>query len=524
MRLVPILVVAASLVAVSIHAAEPVDLDIVTRIRDEGFHHSQVMTYAAYLTDRIGGRLTGSPAMKLANEWTRDTLTGLGLSNARLEPFQFGRGWSWSHCALDFAGTREGSMTAIPEPWTPGTNGAVEGEAAHLTATTAAELPKLKGKFKGKFVLISPLRVVEPPVKPPFSRYSDEELRTEGDFPIPPEKEIDEWHDKYQNRVAFRAALDDFLAAEGALGIFEVGTRDGGILRVPRGGDPADAAPKKIPAAIVLTEHYNRLVRLVDAGESVRLRLDVGAAFDQGDGKAYNTVAEIPGKGKADELVIVGAHLDSYHSGTGGADNAAGVAIMMEAVRIVKALGIEPKRTIRICLWAGEEQGLIGSFSYVDQQFASRPPWPATELTKPFGLREKSGAFTFKPAHAKVSLYLNADNGGGKIRGIYLEENSAARPIFESWFAPLRDLGVTTVSLQKTDSTDHVPFDRTGIPGFQFIQDPMDYFAQTHHTNLDTFDHLHSDDMRQAAVVVATLIVQAANREEMIPRKPRPKE
>ncbi|MFA6958733.1 MAG: M20/M25/M40 family metallo-hydrolase [Thermoanaerobaculia bacterium] len=524
MRIVPALLVAASLVSLAAHAAEPVDLDLVTRIRDEGFHHSQVMTYAGYLTDSIGARLTGSPEMKVANDWARDTLTGLGLTNARLEPFQFGRGWSWSHCALDFAGTREGSMTAIPQPWTPGTKGAAEGEAVHLTATTAEELPKLMGKFKDKFVLISPVRVVEPPVKAPFSRYSDDELKGEGEFPIPPEKEVDEWHGKFQKRVAFRNALDEFLAEEGALGILEVGSRDGGILRVPRGGDPVDASTKKIPAVIVLTEQYNRLVRLVDAGESVRLRLDVGAAFHEGDGKAYNTVAEIPGKGKSDELVIVGAHLDSYHSGTGGADNAAGVAIMMEAVRIVKALGIEPKRTIRICLWSAEEQGLIGSFSYVDQQFASRPLWPASEMAKPFGLREKRGAFTFKPSHAKVSLYLNADNGGGKIRGVYLEENSAARPLFEAWFAPLRDLGVTTVSLQKTSSTDHVPFDESGIPGFQFIQDPMDYFAQTHHTNLDTFDHLQSDDMRQAAVVVATVLIHAANRDEMIPRKPRPKE
>lgn len=524
MRTVPAFIIAASLVTFSLRAAEPVDLDLVTRIRDEGFHRSQVMVYAAHLTDSIGPRLTGSPSMQLASGWARDTLASLGLTNARLEPFQFGRGWSWSHCALDFAGTREGSMSAIPEPWTPGTKGAIEGAVVRLDATSADQLVKFKGMLEDKFVLVSPLRVVEPATEAPFSRYSEEQLRSESDFPIPAEKDADSWPERYRKRVAFRDALDAFLAEEGALGILEVGSRDGGILRVPRGGEPVDATPKRIPAVIVLAEQYNRLVRLTEAGEPVRIRLDVGAAFHEGDGMAYNTVAEIPGKGKADELVIVGAHLDSYHSGTGGADNAAGVAIMMEAVRIVKALGIQPRRTIRICLWSGEEQGLLGSFAYVDQQFASRPPWPASEMTKPYSLREKTGPFTFKPAHAKVSLYLNADNGGGKIRGIYLEENSAARPIFEAWLAPLRDLGVTTVSLRKTSSTDHVPFDRAGIPGFQFIQDPMDYFAQTHHTNLDTFDHLYSDDMRQAAVVVATLIADAANRDEMIPRKPRPKE
>lgn len=524
MRFITAFVVAAQFAAWSINAAEPVDLDLVTRIRDEGFRRSQVMSFAAHLTDRIGPRLTGSPAMNTANAWALETFTKLGLASPRLEPYRFGRGWSWSRCALDLTGEGGQSLVAIPQGWTPGTNGPVEGETARLAATTPEELAKEKGKLKGKFVLISPVRVVEPNERAPFKRYSDEELRAKDLFPIPKEKDVDDWPDMLRKRVAFRDALDAFLAEEGALGILEVGSRDGGILRVPRGGEPVDATPKKIPAVLVMTEHYNRLVRLVDAGETVRLRLDVGATFHEGDGMAFNAIAELPGRGKADELVIVGAHLDSYHSGTGGADNAAGVAIMMEAVRIVKALGIQPKRTIRIALWSGEEQGLLGSFAYVDQQFASRPPWPEAEWTKPSALRTKTGPFSFKPAHAKVSAYFNADNGGGKIRGIYLEENSAARPVFEAWVEPLRDLGVTTVSLQKTSSTDHVPFDRAGIPGFQFIQDPMDYFSQTHHTNLDTYDHLHSDDMRQAAVVVATFLVHAANRVEMIPRKPRPKE
>jgi hypothetical protein len=416
-------------------------------------------------------------------------------------------------------------MAAIPQAWVPGTNGPVEGDAVRLTATTANELPALEGKFKGKFVLLSPVRSVTPPEKAAFRRFSDDELLEEARFEVPKENEADEWAERLTKRVTFRRALDAFLVREGALGILEVSSRDGGILRVPRGGEPVDPLPMRIPAVTVMTEHYNRLVRLVEAGEAVRLRLDVGARFhDENDGMAFNTVAEIPGRGKADELVIVGAHLDSYHSGTGAADNAAGVAVMMEAVRIVKALGIQPKRTIRIIFWSGEEQGLLGSYAYVDQQFASRPPWPEAEMTLPVEMRKTTGPLSFKPAHAKVSAYFNSDNGGGKIRGIYLEENSAAAPIFESWIAPLRDLGVTTVSLNPTGSTDHVPFDEAGIPGFQFINDPMDYFTQTHHSSLDTYDHLHSDDLRQAAVVVATLLVHAANREEMIPRKPRPRE
>lgn len=522
MRTVPALALAISLSAAAAHAAEPVDLDLVTRIRQEGFRNSKVMSYAAHLCDVIGPRVTGSPAMTEANEWTRETLAALGLVSARLEPYRFGRGWSWSRCALDLAGDREGSLTAIPQAWTPGTNGPLEGEAVRLTATKAEELAPLKGTLKGKFVLVSPPREVKPAEKAPFRRLSDDELAGEALFEVPKEHEVDEWSEMLTKRVTFRRALDAFLADEGALGILEVGSRDGGILRVPRGGEPVDPKPMRIPAVTVMTGHYNRIVRLLDAGEAVRLRLDVGARFHEGDGLAYNTVAEIPGKGKADELVIVGAHLDSYHAGNGAADNAAGVAVMMEAVRIVKALGIQPKRTIRIALWSGEEQGLLGSYAYVDQQYASRPPWTEAELSFPKAMRKSPGPLAFKPAHSKVSAYLNLDNGGGKIRGIHLEENAAARPVFEACLAPLRDLGVTTVSLNTTGGTDHGSFDDVGIPGFNFIQDPMDYFPQTHHTNLDTYDHLYSDDMRQAAVVVAATLVHVANRDEMIPRKTRP--
>lgn len=526
MRFVVLALAALAAAPAVARADEPVDLEIITRIRDEGFRRSQVMEIARHLTDVLGSRITGSPAMTRAHEWTRDTMAGFGMKNARLESYAFGRGWSWSHCSLDLLGDAAVSLSAIPQGWTPGTTGPVEGEAVRLKAETAEDLEPLKGTLAGKFVLLDDVKTIEPRDEPPFERYDDDDLAKEVLFEIPdagPEKESP-WRRESRKRFAFRKALDAFLAEEGALGILEVSSRNHGIVRTPRGGEPTDAEPKRIPAVTVMTEQYNRLVRLVDHGEPVRLRLDVGAAFHENEGLAYNTVAEIPGKGRPDEVVILGAHLDSYQSGTGATDNAGGCAVMMEAARILLALDVQPKRTIRVALWSGEEQGLLGSWAYVNEHFAPRPAWPDSEMTKPQSLRSKTGPLAFTPEHAKVSAYYNLDNGGGKIRGIYLEENAPLRPIFEAWLEPFRDLGVTTVTLNRTGGTDHQSFDRAGIPGFQFMQDPMDYMPQTHHSNLDTFDHLSSEDLRQAAVVVAAVAIHTANRPEKLPRKPRPTE
>jgi carboxypeptidase Q len=526
MRQTAVLVVLQIAIATAV-AAEPVDLDLVTKIRDEGFRRSQVMEIAWHLTDVIGPRVTGSPQMTEANEWTKAKLTEFGLANARLEAYPFGRGWSWSRCALDVVGDRATSLSAIPQAWTPGTGGPREGDAVMMIVDEIEGLERHRGKLAGKFVLLSKARKVTPATEPPFRRLTEDEVAGSAVFRIPDveDGEESEWVKQQRKAVPLRRAIDAFLAEEGALGIVEVGSRDHGILRVPRGGEPVDPEPKKIPAVTLMTEQYNRLVRLVEKGQSVRLRLDVEAAFHENDGLAHNTIAEIPGKEKADEIVMLGAHLDSYHAGTGAADNAAGVAVMMEAVRIIKALGIQPKRTIRIALWSGEEQGLLGSIEYVEQRFASKNPWPVEEMTLPRGLRSRDrGPWRFKPEHPEVSGYFNIDNGGGKIRGIHLEENLAMKPIAEAWLEPFRDLGVTTVSLNRTGGTDHMSFDRVGIPGFQFIQEPMNYMSQTHHTHLDTYDQLDKDDMRQIAVIVASVVVHAANRDEMLPRKPRPVE
>jgi carboxypeptidase Q len=522
-RLLFVLVTAIVAPAALVGAQERVDLELITRIRDEGFRRSQVMEIAEHLTDGIGARVTGSPALDEADQWTRDKLAAWGLQNAHLEAYDFGRGWSWSRCSLDLLGEHATSLYAIPQGWTPGTAGPVEGEVFRLEAEKSEDLEQYAGKLTGKFVLLSDILKVEPLEKAPFRRYSDEDLTTESAFEIPEMGEgRSKWIRDFRKRYEFRLALDAFLATEGAIGILEVGSRSHGILRVPRGGEPVDAEPKRIPAVTVMTEHYNRLVRLLKSGQPVRLRLDVGASFHENGGKAFNTIAEIPGSKKKGELVLVGGHLDSYQSGTGAVDNAAGVAVVLEAVRILRALGVQPQRTVRVCLWSGEEQGLLGSRAYVSQHFASRPAWPDSELTMPVGLRTRMKPLSFEPEHARVSVYFNLDNGSGKIRGIYCEENAALRPVFEAWLAPFEDLGVTTVTLNRTGGTDHQSFDRVGIPGFQFIQDPLSYMPEQHHTNLDTYDALQPDDLRQAAVVLASVLIHAANREGMLPRKPRP--
>jgi hypothetical protein len=523
-RLVLSLAASIALSAPALRAAEPVDLDLVTRIRDEGFRRSQVMEIVAHLSDGLGARVTGSPALTEAHEWTRDKLAAWGLENAHLESYDFGRGWSWARCALDLLGAHPTSLHAIPQGWTPATLGPVEGAAIRLEAETADDLAQYAGQLAGKFVLISDERPVEPLARPSFRRYTDEDLEKEAAFEIPEVEEGEsEWVRDYRKRFHFRRALDAFLAAEGAIGILEVSSRDFGILRVLRGGESVDPEPMRIPAVTVMTEHYNRLVRLLEAGETVQLRLDVGATFHDNDGgQAFNTVAEISGRRKKAELVIAGAHLDSYQAGNGAVDNAAGVAVVLEAVRILKVLGVQPERTVRVCLWSGEEQGFLGSRAYVNEHFASRPAWPDSELALPMGLRSRTGPLTYGLDHARVSGYFNLDNGSGKIRGVHLEENAALRPIFEAWLAPFADLGVSTITLNPTGGTDHVSFDRVGIPGFQFIQDPLNYMSQQHHTHLDTYDHVQPDDLRQAAVVLASVLAHAANRDEMLPRKPKP--
>jgi len=513
-------------------AEEPVDYSMMTRIRDEGLHRSQVMDTLYHLTDVIGARLTGSPQLKAANEWTRDRMAGWGLANAHLEGYPFGRGWSFSSCQVRMVSPRSAVLFALPKAWTPGTNGPVRGEVMRIKAETPQDLDAYKGKVAGKILLLSdpadfnaaedsPRRPDGTSFESESPHYSKEDLEKIATFEIRGERRSR--RSEFAQRLKMRTALREFVKTEKALATIDVGSRIDGILGVSGGGDWQTGKEPGIPALTMTAEHYNQLLRLLDHDQPVELELDVAARYHDDDLQAYNTVAEIPGTDKKDEIVMAGAHLDSWHTGTGATDNAAGSAVVMEAVRILKTLGVKPRRTIRVALWSGEEQGYYGSNAYVKQHFATRPE-SKEDKDIPEAFREETWPLQLKPEHAKVSAYFNIDNGGGRIRGVYTQENAAVKPIFTAWLAPFADLGADTVTLRDTGSTDHVQFDGIGIPGFQFIQDPLDYFSKTHHTDLDTYDHIPSQDMMQASVIMAAFLYDAAMRPEMLPRKPLPQE
>ena len=484
-------------------AQERLDLGMVERIRDEGMNRSQIPELAGYLTDVIGPRLTNSPGMKRANEWTAETFREWGLRNVQIEPWgEFGRGWE--NLSISFR-----ALTPYAQPleawavgWSGSTNGTVRGPAVIVEAETEADLAKYRGKLAGAFVLMAPYREIEPEWEPRDRRQSLEwlleppaepEARPEMTAEQQAERErmIEEW--RRQREV--RAALEEMIAAEKPAAMLAPSGWTYGIIRL--GGTRAYApdAPMPGPEIMVSHEDYGQIWRNVKRGVDVQLELNVQNRWYDDDLNAYNTLADLPGTDMADELVIIGAHLDSWHAGTGASDNAAGSAIVMEAMRILKALGVQPRRTIRIALWSGEEQGLHGSRNWV----ANHP-----EL------------------HSRISAYLNFDNGTGRIRGIYNQENAAVTPIFEQILWPFRDLGVVGVKHGNTGGTDHLSFDRVGVPGFQFVQDPIEYSIRTHHSNIDTFERLVLDDLKQSAVVVATLAYHLAMRDEMLPRKPQP--
>jgi hypothetical protein len=483
------------------------------------------MATIRHLTDEIGTRVTGSPGMKEANEWTRKQLTEWGLENAHLEAYPFGRGWSHSRGLVQVLRPYQQTLAALPKSWTPGTEGGpVRGPLAIMTFKSEADFEKYRGKIAGKILLIAELRdLVKDPRKIDPRRYSPEML---DELALYKEPEEDSG-EGYRQRAKLRVAFNRFVTEEKALATLDAGNNDWGILRAGRGSSERTDVPNGVPSVVLGAEEYNRLYRLVEAGREVEAEVDVQARYYTDDLNAYNTIAEIPGTGGTGtkgEIVLTGAHLDSWHGGTGATDNAAGCAVMMEAVRILKALGVKPRRTIRIALWSGEEQALYGSQAYVTEHLGSRPKPkdPEMEDTLAFEWPTSAGPFKAKPEHARLSAYFNLDNGAGRIRGIYAQENAAVVPIFESWLRPLHDLGATTVTMQTTDATDHIPFDAAGIPAFQFIQDELDYSGRTHHTSMDVYDHLEPNDLKQASVVVATFLYHAAMRGERMPRKALP--
>ncbi|MCU1304126.1 MAG: peptidase [Candidatus Sulfotelmatobacter sp.] len=504
------------------YSQEKVDLETMSRIRYEGFRDSKVMELASGLMDSIGERLTGSPNMKRANEWTRDQLTAMGLSNSHLEAWgPFGRGWANQYVNVRMTSPDVVTLLAYPKAWTPGTSGAIQGKCIRATIDDRKDFDKYKGKLAGMIVILGSDAEVKPIAEAPYKRLTDDDLAKLADYQIPdrpPFRFAD-----FLKRQQFTKDLNQFFADEKVLAVIDHsrGTSGGGTVFVQSGGSYKSGETATIPQLTMASEHWTRIARLLQQKKDVSLELNVANNFYDDDPMQYDTIAEIPGGDKKDEIVMLGAHLDSWHAGTGATDNGAGTIVMMEAVRILKALDIRPRRTIRIGLWSGEEQGLLGSQNYVEHHFGSRPPMDDPSMKgMPTLLRREAGDVTVKPEQAKISAYFNVDNGTGKIRGVHLQENEAVAPVFEAWMKPFKDLGMTTLTMRNTGGTDHLSFDAVGIPGFQFIQDPIEYETRTHHSNMDVYDRLQPEDLKQAAVIVAAFVYDAAMRDQMLPRKP----
>jgi hypothetical protein len=518
--LVALLVASAN---IALWPQEKVDLEMITRIRYEGFRNSKVMEIASGLMDGIGPRLTGSPNMKRANEWTRDQLTSFGLSNAHLESWgPFGRGWFNEYINVRMTSPDVAPLIAYAKAWTPSTNGVLKGKCIRVKIEDKKDFDKYRGKLAGLIAIFGPDPEVKTINQPMFERLGDKELSEIGQYQVPSEKQAFRFR-QYIKRMQFTKDVNKFLADEKVLALVDhgYGSFGGGTVFVQSGGSWKTGETVTVPGITVALEQWDRIARLLEQKKDVELEMNVTNSFSDADLMQYNTVAEIPGSDKRDELVMVGAHLDSWHSGTGATDNGAGSVVMMEAMRILKALDVKSRRTIRIALWSGEEQGLLGSQNYVQQHFGSRPPMDEPDYKgMPTLLRREAGPVTVKPEQAKVSAYFNVDNGSGKIRGVYLQENEGEAPLFEAWMQPFKDLGMTTLTMRNTGGTDHLSFDAVGIPGFQFIQDPLDYETRTHHSNMDVYDRLQADDLKQAAVIVASFVYNAAMRDAMLPRKP----
>jgi carboxypeptidase Q len=521
-----------------------VDLGLVDRIKAEAFDHSHVMETLRNLSDVHGPRLTGSPGFEDAAKWAMGELNGYGLEKVHLEKWgPFGRAWTLEQSSLEMIEPRYSQLTAAPLAWSASTSGPVAGDLvlAPVKMSFIDGPKKFKeawqayqaawtGKLKGKIVLISTPKVPAQQTRPQFRRYTDAELADLQKAPDPAAKvtakklEDLEWpeaadigkffgslnnsltdqiYDLYDKVAADRG---EFFAKEGAVGVVMEDDRahEGLLFAEAAGGFKASetAAP---PTFVVTAEQYNRIARLLEKKTPVRLRLSLKATTSDRDVDGLNIIGEIPGGAKKDELVMIGAHFDSWHTGTGATDNGAGSAVMIEVMRILKALNLKMDRTVRIGLWGGEEEGLFGSRAYVKEHFADPKTMQVTS------------------EHGKLSGYFNLDNGSGKIRGVYLQGHDAMRPIFESWLAPFRDLGVTTISIRNTGGTDHLSFAAVGLPGFQFIQDPLDYSTIAHHSDMDTWDHAVPEDLMQASAVIATLVYETAVRPEMLPRRELPK-
>ena len=525
-------------------ATENLDLNMYQRIRNEGLNHGKVMEFAYALMDGIGPRLTGSPNMTKANAWTRDTFTAIGLQNAHVEDWgEFGMGWQQINTWAAMVSPDPEPLWMQALPWSPSTNGPVTGEVVYIPLNDTADLDKLKGTLKGKIVLLGAMRETADITEPLFHRYTDDELEKMTEFQDTSAtrrqflngRTIEQFMAERRHAVEVRQQALKILNDEGVAAIITP-TRDSshgggtGIIfddngnMLSRNGYKVEGKVN-IPCAVMMIEHYNRLARLTQAHVPVTVTVDIETKFTGDHEHGFDTVAEIPGTDPKlkDQVVMVGGHLDSWISGTGATDNGAGSVVAMEAMRILRALDVHPRRTLRVALWSGEEEGLFGSSGYVKQHFGefAAPQKPDPAGTPAF-MSNNHGPLSTTKEWEKLDAYYNLDNGTGMVRGIYTQGNFAIAPIFAQWIAPLRDLGVTTVTTRNTGGTDHLEFDMVGLPGFQFIQDPMDYETRTHHSDMDTMDRMHQADLEQAAIVEAIFLWNTSQRDAMMPRKPFP--
>jgi hypothetical protein len=547
---------------------------LIDKMKDEGMNRSQVMQTLSYLSDVIGPRLTASPGMKRGNEWTRDTLAKWGMQNAHLESWgPFGRGWTLKRFSAMVDGPTAFPLIAYPKAWSPGTDTLIPpppaaapkakksktpaavppanpgtmytAEVVHFNAQNEADLEQYKGQLKGKIVLVGAMREIKAHFDPEGKRLTDKELLDMANAPdpasirrnVPPGGPPNPAVVAFQQQQQFAARRFRFLSEEGAAVLIDGGRGDGGTIFVQQAAavqSPPAAAGSPAPAPVrvydkganvpiqisAAGEHFNRVARMVDAGEKVTMSVDLAVEYQDADPNGYNTVAEIPGGDLKDEVVMLGGHLDSWQAGTGATDNGAGCAVMMEAMRIIQTLGLKPRRTIRIALWTGEEQGLLGSRAYVRQHFG----YFGDGTPQPFGAPPPAGPqkLTTLPEYDNLSAYFNIDNGTGKVRGVYMQGNEGVRSIFRKWLDPFKDMGASTLTLSNTGGTDHLSFDAIGLPGFQFIQDTIEYDTRTHHSNMDVFDRIQADDMKQISIIVAAFVYQTAMMDGKMPRKPQP--
>jgi hypothetical protein len=512
-----ILVLAACAAGILAAQSEKIDYQMLGRIRDEGLSRSQVMEHISWLSDVYGPRLTGSPAIQQASEWTMKKFTEWGLANVHQERWAFGKGWSLVRFSAHLVEPQVQPLIGFPQEWSAGTKGPVTAEVVRVQIANEADFAKYRGKLTGRVVLAQPARIVRMLEGPIILKMNDKEIAEAQTTPVPAAA-----GGGRGNQAAFRQKVSDFYKEEGVVAVFNRGSDsdmaaggsdmtwqqqhpDGGTV-FPTGSSPRDAkAGTQVPEITLAVEHYNRMVRVLEKNVPVKVELNVETKFfDETAPNGFNTIADIPGGDLATEIVMLGAHFDSHPYATGATDNATGSAAMMEAMRILKAVGAKPRRTIRIGLWGGEEQGLLGSKAYVRDHLADVE------------------TMTLKPEHQHFAAYFNSDNGTGKIRGVWLQSNMAVRPIFEQWMAPLKDLGVSTLGPRSVTSTDHLSFDNVGVPAFQFLVDRLEYNSRTHHSNMDTFDRVQRDDMVQQATVIATFAYNAAMRDEKLPRKALP--